>query len=113
MNFLLIIFAVAFLVGIAAGVMGEVFPLWIGAVYFAVSLVTVGFYAWDKNRARKSGGRTPEITLHLLELLGGWPGALLAQRILRHKNLKVSYQVTFWLIVLLHLGAWAWAVAAR
>ena len=38
--------------------------------------------------------------MHLLEILGGWPGALLAQRRLRHKCCKGSYQVMFWLIVL-------------
>jgi hypothetical protein len=42
----------------------------------------------------------PEARLHLLELLGGWPGAFLAQRRLRHKCSKHSYQVVFWLIVL-------------
>ena len=41
-----------------------------------------------------------EAQLHLLELLGGWPGALLAQRRLRHKCSKRSYQIVFWLIVL-------------
>lgn len=38
--------------------------------------------------------------LHLLELLGGWPGAFLAQRRLHHKCSKGSYQFVFWLIVL-------------
>jgi len=37
--------------------------------------------------------------LHLAELLGGWPGAFLAQRRLRHKCSKVSYQFAFWCIV--------------
>jgi uncharacterized membrane protein YsdA (DUF1294 family) len=38
--------------------------------------------------------------LHLLELLGGWLAAFLAQRRLRHKSSKGSYQFVFWLIVL-------------
>ena len=46
--------------------------------------------------------RIPEQTLHLLEILGGWPAAFLAQRVLRHKSSKVSYQIAFWLIVLLY-----------
>ena len=48
--------------------------------------------------------RTPEARLHFYELLGGWPGGLLAQRLIRHKNRKVAYQVKFWLIVAVHLG---------
>ena len=46
--------------------------------------------------------RVSEANLHLLELLGGWPAALLAQRRLRHKCSKGSYQFMFWLIVLGH-----------
>lgn len=44
--------------------------------------------------------------LHAVELLGGWPGALLAQQLLRHKTKKTSYQVVFWLIVLMHQIYW-------
>ena len=51
--------------------------------------------------------RTPESTLHLLELLGGWPGGLVAQQVFRHKTRKFSYQLTFWCIVGLHGLVWA------
>jgi uncharacterized membrane protein YsdA (DUF1294 family) len=44
--------------------------------------------------------------LHWIEFLGGWPGALFAQREIRHKNNKFSYQVIFWAIVVLHFGSW-------
>lgn len=74
------------------------------------SVLTWMVYAVDKRRARENAGRVPERLLHLLELAGGWPGAFLAQHILRHKNAKVSYQAMFWLIVLLYevvaLDAW-------
>ena len=53
-----------------------------------------------QRRAEEREWRVPEARLHLLELLGGWPGAFLAQRRLRHKCAKGSYQVVFWLIVL-------------
>ena len=67
-----------------------------------VSVGTFVIYAWDKRRARQGGQREPERHLHLLELFGGWPGAFLAQRRLRHKTAKQSFQLIFWLIVLLH-----------
>lgn len=75
-------------------------------VYAAMSLLTVIVYALDKRAARLGRSRTPEATLHALELAGGWPGAFVAQRVIRHKNAKVSYQFVFWLIVVVHLAAW-------
>ncbi|MDP9505283.1 DUF1294 domain-containing protein [Pseudomonas protegens] len=74
--------------------------------YGAVSLLTFLLYWHDKRRARAEGQRTPEKVLHALELAGGWPGALLAQQLLRHKTRKVSYQTLFWLIVALHQVYW-------
>jgi len=68
----------------------------------AISLLSFAVNAFDKRRAAKQGERTPETVLHLLELLGGWPGAFLAQQTLRHKTAKVAYQIVFWLIVLLY-----------
>jgi len=67
-----------------------------------LSALTYLVYAWDKRQVRGAGQREPEALLHLLELLGGWPGAWIAQRKLRHKTAKVSYQIVFWLIIGLH-----------
>jgi uncharacterized membrane protein YsdA (DUF1294 family) len=71
-------------------------------VPFAVSLFTYLSYRSDKRRAEAGEWRIPEATLHLAELAGGWPGAFLAQRSYRHKTAKLSFQIVFWLIVLLH-----------
>jgi len=81
---------------------------WAPVLYAIVSSLTFAAYVWDKTRAENAERRVPEITLHLLEILGGWPGALVAQHWLRHKTAKVSYQVVFWLIVAAHLGVWIW-----
>jgi len=66
------------------------------------SLITYALYAWDKRRAQRGDWRISERFLHLWELVGGWPGAFLAQRRLRHKSAKESYLFTFWLIILVH-----------
>ncbi len=87
----------------------ELMPLAVGA-YLLMSIVTAIAYVRDKRAARTRRRRTPEARLHLLELLGGWPGAFLAQRLIRHKNAKASYQVAFWAIVALHGAGWALAV---
>jgi uncharacterized membrane protein YsdA (DUF1294 family) len=72
------------------------------AGFSLVSLATYFVYDGDKRRARDGGRRTPEVTLHFLELAGGWPAAFIAQRHLRHKTVKASYQAVFWGIVLVH-----------
>jgi uncharacterized membrane protein YsdA (DUF1294 family) len=73
---------------------------WIALYTVMISAATYWIYAVDKRRAEEGLWRVPEANLHLLELLGGWPGAFLAQRRLRHKCSKGSYQFGFWLIVL-------------
>lgn len=74
-------------------------PLLVIATVFGVSLLAFVAQWIDKRRAEAEHWRVPEKALHLLELLGGWPGAFLAQRIFRHKTAKLSYQFVFWLIV--------------
>lgn len=74
----------------------------LAAIYGLMSLICFAAYYRDKQFAIKKQQRTPEARLHLYEVLGGWPGGLLAQRLIRHKNRKLSYQLVFWLIVLLH-----------
>jgi len=79
-------------------------PWPVGAAYVGLSLLCFLLYARDKAAARAARRRTPERTLHLLALLGGWPGALLAQRHLRHKSSKASFRSAFWGTVVLNVG---------
>lgn len=76
------------------------------AAYGIVSVLTFLLYWSDKRKARADQWRIPENVLHALEFAGGWPGALLAQQVFRHKTRKVSFQLVFWLIVLLHQVFW-------
>jgi uncharacterized membrane protein YsdA (DUF1294 family)/cold shock CspA family protein len=74
--------------------------------YIFMSALSSLYYAVDKRRALMNAWRIPEIYLHLFELLGGWPGALLAQKAFRHKKNKGDYQRVFWEIVTLHGLIW-------
>jgi uncharacterized membrane protein YsdA (DUF1294 family)/cold shock CspA family protein len=80
-------------------------PLVLAAIYLGVSVVTFIAYALDKSAARRDARRTPEGTLHMLALAGGWPGALLAQQSLRHKSSKTEFQTVFWCTVILNIIA--------
>lgn len=64
----------------------------VAAVYLAASSAAFAAYAWDKHAARNGRKRVAERTLHLLALIGGWPGALLAQRALHHKTRKEPFR---------------------
>lgn len=67
--------------------------------YIILSVVTFIVYALDKSAAEQHRWRIQEKTLHLLSLLGGWPGAWIAQRMLRHKTQKISFQIVYWATV--------------
>lgn len=83
-------------------------PIALG-VLLLLSLLTFFIYGFDKNAAETGRWRTAENTLHLLSLVGGWPGAWVAQRLFRHKVRKTSFMAGYWATVLAHLaavGAW-------
>lgn len=72
--------------------------------YVLISLVTLGVYVKDKRAAKTGQWRTPETTLHLLSLAGGWPGALMAQRFVQHKSRKFSFLRVYGLTVVGNLA---------
>jgi uncharacterized membrane protein YsdA (DUF1294 family)/cold shock CspA family protein len=107
-RFFYLIAAVAFLVIVLLFVVTRALPPLVLLVYLGASLITYFMYYWDKTAARTDAWRTPESTLHALSLVGGWPGALIAQQTLRHKSRKASFQVVFWLTVIVNGGLFIW-----
>jgi uncharacterized membrane protein YsdA (DUF1294 family) len=82
--------------------------LWLASWYGVASVVCFIVYALDKSAAIAQRRRIPERTLLLLGLAGGWPGGWIAQRWLRHKTAKTSFQIAFWLSAALNVAAVGW-----
>ena len=78
---------------------------WPCLVSYSTTLLALLLYLVDKEAARSGEWRIAESTLHFLALLGGWPGAALAQTWLRHKTRKESFQHVFLVTVLINVGA--------
>lgn len=79
-------------------------PVFVLGLYVGMSVLAIGMYYIDKSAAKEGSYRISENTLHILSLLGGWPGALYAQQLLRHKSRKTSFRVVFWLTVVINLS---------
>ena len=86
-------------------------PRWLWLTYLALSVLTFMMYWQDKWAAQKGQWRTPEKTLQMLGLAGGWPGAVLAQQWLRHKSSKTSFQMQFWCMVVLNVAGVVWLLS--
>ncbi len=97
------LFALLLLLLIALGVL----PSATFGLYGFFSVLAFVTYGTDKAAAEQGRRRTPESTLHMLALLGGWPGALVAQRLYRHKTRKASFQLVFWLTVAVNCAVMA------
>ena len=74
--------------------------------YLSASVITFLAYGADKYRSKRDRRRIPERTLHWLELLGGWPGALIAANLFRHKRRKRKYVLILTIIIIFHIGLW-------
>lgn len=83
------------------------------ALYIIASVITFLAYAIDKSAAIWNQWRTRESTLHLFALVGGWPGALVAQRLLRHKSSKASFQAVFRVTVVLNCSMFGWLLTPQ
>jgi uncharacterized membrane protein YsdA (DUF1294 family)/cold shock CspA family protein len=80
-------------------------PLWVVVLYGGMSIVTFIAYGLDKKAAASSSWRVAEGSLLALGLAGGWPGAIIAQQVFRHKTVKLSFQVVFWVTVVVNVVA--------
>lgn len=106
-----VLFAIAFSAVLTLMWSSGRIPMAVAILYLVVSLATFMAYALDKSAAKSGQWRTQESTLFLMGLAGGWPGAILAQRLLRHKSSKRDFQTFFWLTVIVNSGALFWLLS--
>lgn len=99
------LFFLAYAVLLGAAVWSGRLPPFVLGVVPGLSLLAFFAYALDKSAAQAGRWRTKESTLHLLALMGGWPGAWAAQRLLRHKSSKQSFLIVYRATVALHCTA--------
>ena len=85
-------------------------PVMLLASYGLFSAVAFLLYRADKSAAEQGRWRTPESTLDTIDLIGGWPGALVARRVFRHKAIKQPFRTIYWVTVIANCGALAWFV---
>lgn len=102
--YLAIIFLAAIIIAFPLGYL----PQKLTVIYVGGSFLTFLAYALDKSKAQRKVRRTAESTLHFLSLFGGWPGAALAQQLLRHKSSKKEFRRVFWLTVMANIATLTW-----
>ena len=84
-------------------------PVEVVFVYVVMSGIAIFMYAFDKSAAQRGRQRTPRTRCTpFAPRLGGWPGALLAQDMFRHKSSKAEFQAVFWTTVVVNCGALVW-----
>lgn len=77
-------------------------PGWVAGLYLGASVLCFVVYAVDKSAATADRWRVSEDTLLGLGLIGGWPGAIVAQQVLRHKSNKATFRAKFWATVIVN-----------
>lgn len=88
-------------------------PIEVLYLYCAASVVAFVAYALDKSAAKNDKWRTPESHLHLLSIVGGWPGAFYAQKKLRHKSSKKEFKQVYWVGVFINICAFLWLLTEQ
>jgi uncharacterized membrane protein YsdA (DUF1294 family) len=105
--------SITFIILITFSYVIDMLPLKLLLLYLGTSFITFIAYAVDKSKAQRGAWRIKESTLHLLALLGGWPGAAIAQQQLRHKSQKTQFRIVFWLTTVINIAAFSWLISPQ
>jgi uncharacterized membrane protein YsdA (DUF1294 family) len=70
--------------------------------------ITFVLYGFDKTQSKNGGWRVPEVVLHGLALLGGFPGGWAGRSVFRHKTKKGFFVFVLAVSTAIHLGLVYW-----
>jgi uncharacterized membrane protein YsdA (DUF1294 family) len=98
-------FALLFMAALGVLAARGMLPTFVPVFYAAASIAAAIVYRLDKSAAARNVWRTSETMLHVMALIGGWPGALVAQQVFRHKSRKLSFRFAFWTTVVVNCAA--------
>jgi uncharacterized membrane protein YsdA (DUF1294 family) len=99
---------VVFIALLGALVAGRVLPMAILFIYLSASVFSFMLYQADQAGARQGVHRIATYKLHLLALLGGWPGAIIARQLLGHTMGGLRFRAVFRLTVAVNCALLAW-----
>lgn len=102
---------VAFVAALAVAIVVLPVPLWVIGLYGVMSVLAFAAYGIDKAASLRGGQRISEDTLLSIGLVCGWPGALVAQQVFRHKTRKRSFRRAFWVTFVLNVLALGGVIA--
>ncbi|MCZ4293264.1 DUF1294 domain-containing protein [Vibrio sinaloensis] len=110
-------FSLAIAVWFCSALVGSVvlldFPIISCVLYFAASTATYTLYALDRHAMMNGGWRVPEVAFHVMNVFGGWVGALLAQSFMHHKYHDVGFKFLFWSTLVLNIALFAWSLTSE
>ena len=72
------------------------------------SSITFLLYGFDKAQSKTGGWRVPEVILHALSLLGGFPGGWTGRSLFRHKTRKGFFVFVLVIGTAIHLWLAYW-----
>ena len=100
---------------IAVGLQRGLGLWWVLSAVIGVNVATLVLYGYDKLAAKSLWLRVPERVLHLLAFLGGTPAAIVGQQVFRHKTVKTSFRIVFWILAMVQVGllVWWWWATTR
>jgi len=88
-------------------------PAYVPLTVVLLSIISWFVYKNDKRASERGRQRVSERSLHFLSLLGGWPGALAAQVLLRHKSSKTGFSTGFYVTVFLNMASLGYVAMLR
>jgi uncharacterized membrane protein YsdA (DUF1294 family)/cold shock CspA family protein len=105
--------AVFFLLFVANSVREGKLPVAVLGLYIMASSLAFVFYKRDRAMAETHQRKLPENTLHLWSLIGGWPGAALAQKLAHPRSRRRSFQIVYWITIVLNGIAFFWMLSPQ